>query len=217
MAIIYKLENLQTGKVYIGQSIQHAKKRAQDHFLKLRKGKHWNKHLQNSWNKYTEKSFKFFVILCGNFEVDELNILEQRYIDLYDSYNQGYNQTLGGFSCKRSKVSKLKMSKSKKELYKRQKHPWLGRKHSYKSKQKMSEARLGKAPWNKGKPKEQQANYDHVVYKWKHTKLDLEEECTPAVLTDKYNLNRSHVSKLIKGTRHIHKGWCFNGKVTNNL
>ena len=48
---IYCIENLITGKVYIGQA-DHIKRRWQNHKRTLKNNKHKNIHLQNSWNKH---------------------------------------------------------------------------------------------------------------------------------------------------------------------
>lgn len=75
---IYKIERLNDGAIYIGQSI-NIKSRFNLHKHHLRKGKHSNQHLQNSFNKYGEECFAFSVIAeCKH---DELDFLEQHYLD----------------------------------------------------------------------------------------------------------------------------------------
>lgn len=49
---VYKIENLLDGKVYVGKS-KDIGRRWYEHKYELNKGKHINKHLQNSW--YMEK------------------------------------------------------------------------------------------------------------------------------------------------------------------
>lgn len=90
---IYKIENLVNRKIYIGQSVNIPQRWA-EHKANLRNNKHENKHLQNAWNKYHEENFDFSVLEeCSENELDEK---ECYYIDYYDSYNNGYNLTLGG-------------------------------------------------------------------------------------------------------------------------
>lgn len=90
---IYKIENIVNGKVYIGQS-SWLKKRIGVHICRLRDGTHDNIHLQRSWNKYGEKSFRFDIVeKCS---IDKLDEREIYWICFFDSYNNGYNQTVGG-------------------------------------------------------------------------------------------------------------------------
>ena len=58
---VYCVENIQTGKKYIGQSID-LRKRKLTHFSKLRRLSHPNHHLQNAWNKYGEENFIFEIV-----------------------------------------------------------------------------------------------------------------------------------------------------------
>ena len=75
---IYQIRNLITGRVYIGQSIC-LNKRVNDHFSALRRGKHNNKHLQNSFNKHGESNFIFeYLVYC---EEKELTRYEQGILD----------------------------------------------------------------------------------------------------------------------------------------
>jgi len=110
MCGIYKITNLTNGKMYIGQS-KNIHKRCTDHKSKLNLNKHINDYLQNSWNKYGEKGFKFEIIeLCNAEMIDEREIF---YIQLYNSYirEYGYNIELGGCFIKTlSEETKKKIS-----------------------------------------------------------------------------------------------------------
>ena len=92
---IYKITNLCNQKVYIGKSIDILK-RWVVHKSLLNENKHYNKHLQNAWNKYGQDSFLFEIIDTDS--EDKLDDLEVYYIDFYNSASQehGYNKTLGG-------------------------------------------------------------------------------------------------------------------------
>lgn len=75
---IYKITNLINGKFYIG-STNCFKKRLNQHFKELDKNIHGNNYLQNAWNKYGEKSFKFEVLArCPK---EYLIKLEQWFLD----------------------------------------------------------------------------------------------------------------------------------------
>ena len=65
---IYLIQNLENGKKYYGSSL-NLDKRLYEHKRNLRLGQHDNKHLQSSWNKYTEDNFKFEI-------VEEIPIIE---------------------------------------------------------------------------------------------------------------------------------------------
>ena len=88
---IYKIINLANNKIYIGSSID-IKSRWQKHKNLLKTGKHFNDHLQASYNLYGRKNFKYEII--KKYPEDKLIIKEQYYIDKYDSMNpdNGYNK-----------------------------------------------------------------------------------------------------------------------------
>ena len=94
---IYKIENLINGKVYIGQSI-NIKERWNEHKLinsraskdALKKQKY---PLYLAFQKYGLENFSFEVLEeCPR---EQLNEKEKYYIDLYSSYDYGYNSTRG--------------------------------------------------------------------------------------------------------------------------
>lgn len=77
---VYCIENIQTGKKYIGQSV-NITRRIKRHTLELAKGCHSNTHLQNAWNRYGEDSFEFKILIyCEPFELTKY---EQFFVDLY--------------------------------------------------------------------------------------------------------------------------------------
>lgn len=86
---IYAIENIDSGKRYIGSS-QKMEKRLPTHVWKLRKGIHHSAHLQSAWNLYGEANFKFVLVLrCET--TDELLGCEQLEIEIQDATNNGYN------------------------------------------------------------------------------------------------------------------------------
>jgi len=88
---IYKILNNVNGKFYIGSS-NNLRKREREHFGSLRSNSHYNKHLQRSFNKYGEISFKF-IILEQLINIEDLLIREQYFLDLFRCYDSeiGYN------------------------------------------------------------------------------------------------------------------------------
>ncbi len=88
---VYQIRNLINGKVYIG-SAKRFKERGKDHLRSLERGKHHNKHLQASWNKYGTDNFVFEVIEVVNKNKKERQACEQKYIDSYlKNWEQCYN------------------------------------------------------------------------------------------------------------------------------
>lgn len=130
---IYCIENIVNGKKYVGQSID-IHKRLSGHRTKLIRGKHKNQHLQNSWNKYGESSFKFYILEeCKESMLDQTEI---NYINKWNlqDYNYGYNIESGG------NLNKHLGEETKMKL--REAH--LGVKLSEEVCKKMSDSRMGK-------------------------------------------------------------------------
>lgn len=90
---IYKITNLITGKVYIGQS-RDIKARWEKHKSVYKNQENHRYKLYRAMNKYGLQNFLFEVI--QECKIDQLNEKEQYWIQFYDSYNNGYNMTLGG-------------------------------------------------------------------------------------------------------------------------
>lgn len=91
---IYKIINNVTGEKYVGQTTNFSR-RISDHKEKLRANKHKNPKLQASWNKYGEENFS---ITKEQYDLtkEQLNQKEIEEIKKEDSYNNGFNLTLGG-------------------------------------------------------------------------------------------------------------------------
>lgn len=84
---IYKITNSINGKIYIGQSI-HPKKRFVQHCSDEKQSS-----IHNAIKKYGKENF-IFEIIEG--PIENYNEREQYWINFYDSYNCGYNNTVGG-------------------------------------------------------------------------------------------------------------------------
>ena len=92
---IYFIINKVDGKRYVGQTTNFSRRRS-EHLLNLRQNTHINKKLQNAFNKYGEENFVIEKIQFDNLTKKELDAQEIYYIDYYDSFNNGYNLTIGG-------------------------------------------------------------------------------------------------------------------------
>ena len=95
---IYKITNLDNGKMYVGQA-KDIYSRWSQHKSGLRGNYHENGRLQNSWNCHGEGKFTFEIIeLCDAEELDEREIYWINQLRTYVGFEDcnGYNLTLGG-------------------------------------------------------------------------------------------------------------------------
>lgn len=120
--IIYKATNKINGMSYIGQTIYSLNNRISRHKCDSLNNRD-NMYFHRAIRKYGIDNFDWDIIDKAD-NIDELNRLEIYYIGWYDTYNNGYNLTLGGKSN-------------------------VGYKHSEESKRKNSESNKGQVPWNK--------------------------------------------------------------------
>lgn len=94
MAYIYKIINDINNKVYIGKTAFDIEKRFKEHCQDRTKRELENRPLYNAMNKYGIEHFKIELIEeCSNIESA---VKEIYWIGYYDSYQNGYNATLGG-------------------------------------------------------------------------------------------------------------------------
>lgn len=114
---VYKITNIANGKYYIGSS-KNFKKRQYEHFSKLKKNKHYNNHLQLSFNRYGRDSFIFEIIATCPPEKFYLMKLEQFFIN---NQKPHYNKTEKAYTrtgLQNSEESKIKLSNTLKEKWK---------------------------------------------------------------------------------------------------
>jgi group I intron endonuclease len=135
---IYIIENLINGDFYVGQSID-IRHRTNYHMRTLKKGNHYNFHLQRAVNKYGANNFKpKILLLC---EKDQLTYYEQEIVNIM---NPVYNickecvDTCKGISP--SEETRKKMSKNHAD-FRGENSVWKGRHHTEESKEKIREKR----------------------------------------------------------------------------
>lgn len=88
---IYLIRHIASGKVYVGSAAVSLRKRKNEHYCKLRKGKHENRYLQNAWSRYGEAAFEYQVLeLCP---AEQCIVREQHWLDYYGCADEakGYN------------------------------------------------------------------------------------------------------------------------------
>lgn len=108
---VYCILNIQNNKKYIGSS-KNIWQRLQKHFSLLRKNKHENIILQNSFNKNEENVFICFCL--REHDSENLTYLEQYYIDLLKPQ---YNITTEVVKNVLSQESRIKISETLKKRY----------------------------------------------------------------------------------------------------
>ena len=90
---IYSIYSKSQNKYYIGKSID-VHKRFLTHLSDLRLNKHHSKYLQNVYNKYGKDDLVFNIITeCS---LEESGALEKYYINKFNSFHDGFNETEGG-------------------------------------------------------------------------------------------------------------------------
>lgn len=90
---IYCIKNLKNEKCYIGSCVSF-KKRLTRHRYYLNNGIHHSQKLQRSWDKHGSDSFRILIIEeTPLLERADILLIEEKYINQYNSFTNGYNMT----------------------------------------------------------------------------------------------------------------------------
>lgn len=92
MVGIYKIENKLNGKIYIGQSKNIEQRLSQHKTSLLNSNKSWYPQARRESNSLDD--FEFSIL--QNCNLEELDELEEYWINYYNSWEQGYNKTTDG-------------------------------------------------------------------------------------------------------------------------
>lgn len=112
---VYFIRNCVTKTIYVGHS-SDIRERFNSHKSMLRRGKHNNPHLQNSWNKYGQESFVFRQIVVA-YNITLRNEIEKYIIKKFKLKGKKlYNFGDGGDAQKHTEESKEKARVSHKAL-----------------------------------------------------------------------------------------------------
>lgn len=108
---IYCIKNLVNGKVYVGQTKKFST-RFRQHIRVLNSNTHYNKHLQNAWNKYSSENFDFIILQLENQNLDDI---ETEWITKLQACNGnlGYNMNPIGNSLLGTKNSILTIERKR--------------------------------------------------------------------------------------------------------
>ena len=93
---IYKIKNIINSKEYVGCTVNSLTNRFNQHLYRCFKTDYKSK-LYNSMKKYGQENF--IIELIEECDLSVIYKSEKKYIEQYDSYNNGLNSTLGGEGC----------------------------------------------------------------------------------------------------------------------
>lgn len=109
---IYKWTHIASGRCYIGQSTQDPNQRRLEHISHSRYSEK-TYHFHNALRKYGIEAFTWEVLSHAK-DIEELNLLEKKYIEKFNSIGNGFNLRQGGNNKLHSTESKLRMSEAQK-------------------------------------------------------------------------------------------------------
>ena len=145
--LIYCVHCICTGKKYIGQTTQILEKRIKRHFCDSEKTDY---HFHRAIKKYGKENFIFGIVEECNLE--ELNSKEIYWIDVYDTFVNGYNSDTGGLNGRLlSENTKEKIRNSLKnrtftpEHLEKIKKSLTGKTLSEETRNKISQSKIGKS------------------------------------------------------------------------
>lgn len=144
---IYKIRNKVNGKYYVGSSNNIKRRVLYEHFGMLRDGDHFNKHLQNAWNKYGEDSFEVLVVNpVGEKVTDEFLLeIEQVYLDeMKKKPELGYNNTYVAGKVEHTPEVRRKIGEATKKRLRERGHPLQGTHPTKETLKRMSLSHRGK-------------------------------------------------------------------------
>lgn len=161
---VYKITSNKNKKIYVGSSID-IELRRKNHFNQLRRGIHKNKKLQNHYNKYGANDLVFEIIEKVD-DISNLLVVEQKYIDEFDSFKTGFNMApIAGHT--------------------------LGYKHSDEVKQKLSQMQIGKKLTEEHRKKISQAGIGRIQTEETRKKLSEATKGKPKSETARKNMSES--------------------------
>ena len=132
MYTVYAHRNLKNGKSYVGMTSRKPNERWRSGWGYKNNLRMWNDIQNSDWNKDWEHN-----IIGQSEDKQEALNLEEIFIRLFDSTNEGYNiSTYDRNSYKRTDKTRRKNS----EAHTGEKNPMYGKHHSEDTKRKMSEA-----------------------------------------------------------------------------
>lgn len=216
MGYIYKIKNLINNKYYIGQTVHELKERWRQHKKKTNNCRY----LKNAFDKYGFDNFEFELI-CECIDED-LDNLEIKYMKEYNSLApNGYNLREGGNSGRHNQLTKDKISKTmldKNYKFPIGTHPWIDRKHSAETIEKMNNRKHSKETLIKLKELSALNMKRVIQLDLNNNILNVYESCTEAA--EKNKTSKAGVSMVCNNKRIQLKGFKYkyeDSNITNIL
>jgi len=211
--IIYKATNKINGKSYIGQTIYDLNKRRSVHLSKAKKGS--KLYFHNALRKYGVKNFDWQILEQCDSDSDKLNEMECHYIKQCNTYEAGYNMTPGG------EINKFRGKKHSEEKRKEISEKTKKAMSDPVIREKISKAKKGKAPWNKGIPMTEETKKKCVESKkgqipWNKGKTNIYSEETKQKMGD-VHLGKKHSKTTKQKMSESHKGKIFSEEHKQNI
>lgn len=199
---VYCITNNINFKSYIGFTSKTSENRWKEHIRLSANGS--NTHLHNAIRKYGQNNFVLTTLAIVSNERDA-KCLEKQFICKYDTFNCGYNLTLGGDgTCGYKHTTEAKIKIGLASLgNKHAKGPVPGFKHSRESKNKMSASHKGKKkPWVIARNKKTAKTYE-IIFPDNRVQIitNLNQFCF------KYNLHTGSMSLVSRGLQTHHKSF----------
>jgi group I intron endonuclease len=177
IGIIYKYTD-PNGKSYVGQTLDEERRKKE--FLDLRV-EYAGKKINNARTTIGPENFKYEILEKIEYEnvVDalmELNVKESYYIGKFDTYNNGYNMTMGGEGVRGIVYTdeiKEKISLSLKKYFKTHENPFKGKKHKKETIDLLKEKAKGRPSPFKGKHWSEEQRKQQSERAKKYTKGEL--------------------------------------------
>lgn len=91
---LYVITNKVNGMQYIGKTYRSADERFKEHIKDSKRERNKTRKLYQAMNEFGIDNF--YIVEIGQYEESELEHKEIEYIYYYDTYRNGYNETLGG-------------------------------------------------------------------------------------------------------------------------
>lgn len=203
--LIYKVTNEINGKIYIGQTCRTLSERMEEH------KRHNKTAVDLAIQKYGIENFRVEQIDSAS-SIEELNEKEIYWIEYYNCLiPNGYNMCNGGSNTNgyhHREDSKKKMSVKKSMMYVGEGNPFYNKKHSEKSKMRMSEKRKGLAHLTD----EQIMNLrkSHYTVNVRNIETGMIFSSIKEAATY-YGLKETHITRVCKGKRKTTGGyhWCY--------
>jgi group I intron endonuclease len=219
MGYIYKITHKESGKSYIGQTVQDLEERWRSHL----KRKSNCRYLSYALKKYGKDAFDFKLI-CICFDED-LDKFEQDYMKKYNTMvPNGFNLREGGNSGKQNEETKKKISTTLKDKFAKleiiPKNGWLGKVMTQEHKDKIKKGMIGmpkKSEATKQKLREYKTKYRVLQYTLSGELVNTYESGVDAA--KHINSTKSHISSACRGKRKTLQGfvWKYMDRMTNEI